>query len=138
MKRSRFLSTAALSWGSVFLLLLWLAPTSSSAQSTISVYVPGYRSENWEDLAGSVVAIVRFLFFFFAARHVRHMSHFEWGTNGSSSLTLAGHKIQDSTATTYTIFCLDTADCEISGPFPFTFAEDPSTFQYSGTVASKL
>lgn len=57
MKRSR-LSLALLT-------AVWspsLAPTS--AQSTVSVYVPGYRSENWEDLAASVITSVSLSLFF--------------------------------------------------------------------------
>lgn len=45
---------------------------------------------------------------------------------------------QDSTATTYTVFCADASDCQISGPLPFTFAEGPSTFRYSGSIESQL
>ncbi|KUI57476.1 hypothetical protein VP1G_10901 [Cytospora mali] len=90
------------------LLMAFLAPSltptaaeDSSLQSTVSVYVPGYRTENWDDLAGSVIA-------------------------------------SDSIATTYTVFCSDSDDCRISGPVPFTFAEGPSTFRYSGSVESRL
>lgn len=46
--------------------------------------------------------------------------------------------LQDSTATTYTVFCADANDCQISGPLPFTFAEGPSTFSYSGSIESRL
>lgn len=45
---------------------------------------------------------------------------------------------QDSTATTYTVFCSDARDCQISGPAPFTFAEGPSTFRYSGSIENQL
>lgn len=95
-------------WPPLPLLLIALAPglspaaaQDSSTQSTVSVYVPGYESQNWEDLAGSVIT-------------------------------------SDSTATTYTVFCADTKDCQISGPVPFTFAEGPSTFRYSGSIESQL
>ncbi|KAJ4385495.1 hypothetical protein N0V93_009923 [Gnomoniopsis smithogilvyi] len=77
-----------------------LAPTTF-AQVTVPVYVPGYRAENWDGLAGSVIT-------------------------------------SNSVATTYTVFCPDSADCEISGPLPFTFAEGPSTFEYSGTIQDRL
>ncbi|CAN8102607.1 unnamed protein product [Discula destructiva] len=77
-----------------------LAP-AASAQVTVPVYVPGYRAENWNDLAGSVLS-------------------------------------SNSIATTYTIFCPNTEDCEISGPLPFTFAEGPSTFEYTGTIQDRL
>lgn len=41
-------------------LISGLAPASAeSSQSTISVYVPGYKSENWDDLAGSIITSVR-------------------------------------------------------------------------------
>lgn len=46
--------------------------------------------------------------------------------------------IQNSVATTYTVFCPDSVDCQISGPLPFTFAEGPSTFEYSGTIQDRL
>ncbi|KAL1858919.1 hypothetical protein Daus18300_009788 [Diaporthe australafricana] len=35
--------------------LLPIAAQASSSQSTVSVYVPGYDAQNWEDLAGSVI-----------------------------------------------------------------------------------
>ncbi|KAH8765489.1 hypothetical protein F5883DRAFT_100893 [Diaporthe sp. PMI_573] len=95
-------------WPPLPLLLIALAPglspaaaQGSSSQSTVSVYVPGYETQNWEDLAGSVIT-------------------------------------SDSTATTYTVFCADANDCQISGPLPFTFAEGPSTFRYSGSIESQL
>ncbi|PSR81415.1 hypothetical protein BD289DRAFT_343390, partial [Coniella lustricola] len=67
--------------------------------TTAMVYVPGYRSGSWEDLAGSVIT-------------------------------------SDSTATTYTVFCTDSEDCAIAGRMQFAFAEGPSTFKYSGQIAS--
>lgn len=36
-----------------------LAPTTTFAQITVPVYVPGYSAENWDDLAGSVISSVR-------------------------------------------------------------------------------
>lgn len=52
-------------WPPLPLLLIALAPCllpaaaqDSSSQSTVSVYVPGYETQNWEDLAGSVVTSV--------------------------------------------------------------------------------
>lgn len=36
------------------------------------------------------------------------------------------------------MFCPDANDCQISGPLPFTFAEGPSTFRYSGSIESQL
>lgn len=81
-----------------------LTPTAAedtSPQSTVPVYVPGYRTENWDGLVGSVMT-------------------------------------SDRTATTYTVFCSNPDDCRISGPLPFTFAEGPSTFKYSGSVESQL
>ncbi|POS76410.1 hypothetical protein DHEL01_v205197 [Diaporthe helianthi] len=95
-------------WPSLPLLLIALAlglspaaAQDSSSQSIVSIFVPGYEAQNWEDLAGSVIT-------------------------------------SDSTATTYTIFCADAKDCQISGPVPFTFAEGPSTFRYSGSIESQL
>lgn len=54
-------------WPPLPLLLIALAPglspaaaqdSSSQSTSTVSVYVPGYESQNWEDLAGSVITSV--------------------------------------------------------------------------------
>lgn len=37
-----------------------ISPTSADdSPTTVPVYVPGYRSENWDNLAGSVIASVR-------------------------------------------------------------------------------
>ncbi|KAF3766829.1 hypothetical protein M406DRAFT_327945 [Cryphonectria parasitica EP155] len=93
-------------WPRLPLLLAALAPSltptsADSSPTTVPVYVPGYQSENWDDLAGSVIT-------------------------------------SDSTATTYTIFCPDTDDCQIAGRMQFTFAEGPSTFKYSGEVEDML
>ncbi|ROW04478.1 hypothetical protein VMCG_05003 [Cytospora schulzeri] len=81
-----------------------LTPTAAedtSLHSTVSVYVPGYQTKNWDGLAGSVMT-------------------------------------SDSTATTYTVFCANSDDCQISGPIPFIFAEGPSTFKYCGSVENKF
>jgi len=42
--------------------------------------------------------------------------------------------LQDSTATTYTIFCADTnvEHCQIAGDLPFIFAEGARTLSFSG------
>lgn len=57
------MSKTVLAWPCLLLVLAALAApslaTTTSAPITVPVYVPGYRAENWDNLAGSAITSVR-------------------------------------------------------------------------------
>ncbi|KAK4185086.1 hypothetical protein QBC35DRAFT_504459 [Podospora australis] len=44
----------------------------------------------------------------------------------------------DQSATTYTVFCADSPDCQLAGDLPFVFTEGPSTLIYGGSAPGTL
>ncbi|KAK3947231.1 hypothetical protein QBC32DRAFT_319068 [Pseudoneurospora amorphoporcata] len=107
--------------------------------TTVSVWIPGYGMNDWENRRGSIISSVGSLWsspgsmVHVSARGSGHHAPMPTTSPRSSALMHAIAAIQDASMTAYTIFCAEgQPDCAMSADAPFVFTEGPRSLKYTG------